>query len=122
MNHSIINIHGSGKTVINGKVYENISGQMEITDQGVFINGQPIEEYTEPFVLKVEIHGNVDNLQSENADVTINGQAGTVVSKNGNVRVSNGVTGNVETKNGNITVGGGIGGDCTTKNGNIDRL
>lgn len=122
MNYSNINIHGSGKTVINGKVYENISGNMVINDNGVFINGQPIEEYKEPFVLKIEIQGTVESIESENADVTVNGSAGSVLTKNGNVRVSNGVTGNVETKNGNITVGGGVGGDVTTKNGNIDRL
>lgn len=122
MSNSIFNIHGNGKIAINGKVYENISGNMEITDKGVFVNGQPIEEYTEPPVCKIEIYGNVESIESENADVTVNGSAGTVVSKNGNVRISNGVTGNVESKNGNIIVGGGIGGDVTTKNGNIDRL
>lgn len=122
MNYSNINIHGNGKTVINGKVYENISGNMVINDNGVFINGQPIEEYKEPFVLKIEIQGTVESIESENADVTVNGSAGSVLTKNGNVRISNGVTGNVETKNGNITVGGGVGGDVTTKNGNIDRL
>ena len=121
MNSNIYMNH-NGKTVINGKVYENISGNINITDEGVFVNGKPIEEYTEPHVCKIEIYGNVENIESENADVTVNGSAGNVVSKNGNVRVSNGVTGNVESKNGNIVVGGGVGGDVTTKNGNIDRL
>lgn len=119
---SIINIHGGGETIINGKVYKNLSGQMTITDKGVFVNGKPIEECDEPFVLKVEINGNVESVDSENADVTINGSAGSVVSKNGNIHVSRDVTGSVETKNGNIIIGGGVGGDVTTKNGNIDRF
>lgn len=119
---SSINFHGNGKTVINGKVYENISGTMTITDDGVFVNGKPIEEYKEPFVVKIVVDGDVDSITSENADVIVNGPVGSVMSKNGSVRVSNGVTGNVESKNGNIIVGGGVGGDVTTKNGNIDRL
>ena len=118
----ISNIHGNGKTVINGKVYENIRGNMTITDEGIFIDGKPIEEYKEPPVIKIEITGSVDAIESENADVTVNGPAGSVTTKNGNVQVSNGVRGNVDTKNGNVTVGGGVGGDVTTKNGNITRL
>lgn len=122
MNFSQINFHGSGKTVINGKVYENISGQMTITDEGVFVNGKPIEEYKEPFVVKIEVNGTVETIESENADVTVNGTAGSVVNKNGNIRVRNGVTGNVESKNGNIIVLGGVGGDVTNKNGTIEQL
>ena len=118
----ISNIHGNGKTVINGKVYENIRGNMTITDEGIFIDGKPIEEYQEPPVIKIEITGSVGAVESENADVTVNGPAGSVTTKNGNVQVSGGVKGNVDTKNGNVTVGGGVEGDVTTKNGNITRL
>ncbi|MBP5425099.1 MAG: hypothetical protein J6Y33_03385 [Prevotella sp.] len=80
----ISNIHCNGKTVINGKVYENIHGSMTVTDEGIFIDGKPIEEYKEPPVVKIEITGNVDT-------------------KNGNVQVGGGVGGDVTTKNGNIT-------------------
>ena len=119
---SNINCHGGGKTVINGKVYENISGNMTVTDQGIFINGKPIEEYEEPPIVKIEVNGSVGSISSENADVTVNGPVGSVTTKNGNVQASGGVKGNVDTKNGNVTVGGGVGGDVTTKNGNITRL
>lgn len=122
MSFSQINFHGNGKTVINGKVYENISGQMTITDKGVFVNGKPIEEYKEPIVVKIEVNGTVESIESENADVTVNGTAGSVLNKNGNIRVRNGVTGNVESKNGNIFVSGGVGGDVTNKNGTIEQL
>ena len=122
MNLSNINLHGNGKTVINGKTYENVSGRITITDDGVYVNGKPIEEYEEPFVLRIEIYGHVDSIASDNADVTVNGTVGSVVSKNGNVRVSNGVTGNVESMNGNITIYGHIDGDVTTQNGNINRM
>lgn len=119
---NIGNIRGNGNMVINGKVYEKVCGSLTITDKGIFINGKPVEEYKEPPVIKIEITGTVENIESENADVTVNGSAGSVTSKNGNVQVSNGVKGNVDTKNGNITVDGGVGGDVTTKNGNITRL
>lgn len=95
----------SGKTQINGR-YINLTGQnVSITDNGIYVNGKPIEEFDESQVpvLKIEITGNVENLTTENGEVTVNGRVGVVVSKNGNVMC------------------GKIMGDCDTKNGNIMR-
>ena len=107
------------KTQINGR-YINLTGQnVSITDNGIYVNGKPIEEFDESQVpvLKIEITGNVENLTTENGEVTVNGSVGSVVSKNGNIECQT-VEGNAESKNGNIFVTT-CHGDCDTKNGNI---
>lgn len=79
----------NGKTQINGR-YINLTGQnVSITDNGIYVNGKPIEEFDESQVpvLRIEITGNVESLTTENGEVTVNGRVGTVVSKNGNVTV-----------------------------------
>lgn len=111
----------NGKTRVNGR-YVNLTGQnVSITDNGIYVNGKPIEEFDESQVpvLRIEITGNVESLTTENGEVTVNGRVGTVVSKNGNVNCQT-VEGNVESKNGNVMCGK-IMGDCDTKNGNIMR-
>jgi hypothetical protein len=111
----------NGKTRVNGR-YVNLTGQnITITDNGIYVNGKPIEEFDESQVpvLKIEITGNIETLTTENGEVTVNGRVGTVVSKNGNVNCQT-VEGNVESKNGNVMCGK-IMGDCDTKNGNIMR-
>jgi hypothetical protein len=116
---SKMTIHG--KTQINGR-YINLTGQnVSITDNGIYVNGKPIEQFDESQVpvLRIEITGNVESLTTENGEVTVNGRVGTVVSKNGNVNCQT-VEGNVESKNGNVMCGK-IMGDCDTKNGNIMR-
>lgn len=118
---NIINFNcaNGGKTVINGKTYSNFRGNMEINDKGVFVNGKPIEEYEEPPVFKIEINGNVETIESENADIEVKGDVKTVNSKNGNISIGRDVLENVESKNGNIHISGKVMGDVTTKNGNI---
>lgn len=111
----------NGKTRVNGR-YVNLTGQnITITDNGIYVNGKPIEQFDENQVpvLRIEITGNVESLTTENGEVTVNGRVGTVVSKNGNVNCQT-VEGNVESKNGNVMCGK-IMGDCDTKNGNIMR-
>ena len=108
-----------GSFYANGKKYENINGRVEITDRGIFVNGKPIEEYKEPPVFKIIVEGNVESIETENADVKVKGTVNTVSSKNGNVNCGD-VTGNVDSKNGNVHCGR-VAGDVTTKNGNIFR-
>jgi len=119
MNYSTTTINKCSKISINGKIYENIKGTMEITDKGIFVNGQPIEEYKEPTVVYLIIEGDVECITSDCGDITVHGSAKTINSKNGNVIIKSTVEGNVESKNGNITITGGVNGDVTSKNGNI---
>jgi hypothetical protein len=109
----------SGSFSVNGKVYKNIKGRVEITERGIFVNGKPIEEYEEPPVMKLVIEGNIGSIETENADVEVKGDVQSIVSKNGNVNCGN-VSGNVDSKNGNVHCGT-VNGDVTTKNGNIFR-
>lgn len=113
--------HTAGSVVINGKVYENINGTMTITDKGIFVNGQPIEEYKEPVTIKVVIKSNVDRVDSNCGNVTVEGDAHTVCSQNGSIQVNGNVTNNATTENGAIYVRGSIGGNVTTNNGSIYR-
>lgn len=111
------NCRCNGKTTINGKVYQNLNGTMEITAKGIFINGKPLEEYQEPPVFKIIIEGNVESIETEDADVEVKGSVTNVTSKNGNISCQE-VKGNVDSKNGNVCCGR-VSGDVTTKNGNI---
>ena len=119
MDFTEINCNVIGRTVINGKVYENISGNVVINDKGIYVNGQPLEEYEQLPLYKIEIYGDVNTISSENASIDVNGNVGSISTKNGNVTCKD-VSGNVETKNGNVHCGK-VGGDVLTKNGNINR-
>lgn len=109
----------SGSFWANGKEYKNIKGTIEINDDGIFVDGKPIEEYKEPPVFKIVVEGSVESIETENADVEVKGSVNTITSKNGNVTCGD-VMGNVDSKNGNVCCGN-VAGDVTTKNGNIMR-
>lgn len=109
----------SGSFWANGKEYKNIKGTIEINDDGIFVDGKPIEEYKEPPVFKIVVEGSVESIETENADVEVKGSVNTITSKNGNVTCGD-VMGNVDSKNGKVCCGN-VAGDVTTKNGNIMR-
>lgn len=113
-------IHSSGGSInINGKEYKHIYGAVNITDNGIYVNGKPIEEYKEPVTVKLIVQGNVESIEAESSEVNVEGDAGSIVSKNGNITIKGNAKGNVESKNGNIIVRGTVAGDVSTKNGNI---
>ena len=119
MNFTRSVIRNCGTITVNGKTYENISGVMTITDEGIYVDGKPIEEYKEPFKVELTIIGNVQEVSTENSSIKIEGEVHSAVSKNGNISIKGNVLGNAECKNGNIVVAGDIHGDATTKNGTI---
>lgn len=118
-NSTITQISGSGTVTINGKTYTNVKGNMVITDKGIYVDGKPLEEYKEPFVVNLTIQGNVESVNCENNDIHIEGEVGDATAKNGNITIKGNVKGNVDSKNGNITIAGSVSGDVTSKNGNI---
>ena len=119
LNSTITQISGSGTVIINGKTYTNVKGNMVITDKGIYVDGKPLEEYKEPFMVNLTIQGNVESVNCENNDIHIEGKVGDTTSKNGNITIKGNVKGNVDSKNGNITISGSVNGNVTSKNGNI---
>lgn len=121
---TVINRIGVDNIVINGKSYSLKGKSMEILGDGqVYVDDVPLSDYEANYkespVLKIEITGSVQHIETGNADIQVNGNVGEVVSKNGNVSCHT-VEGNVTSKNGNVTCSV-IKGDCDTKNGNIIR-
>lgn len=77
----------NGKTQINGR-YINLTGQnVSITDNGIYVNEKPIEEFDESQVpvLRIEITGNVESLTTENGNVMCGKIMGDCDTKNGNI-------------------------------------
>lgn len=117
----INNASCTGKININGREISLHGKSLEMRDGQIIVDGKPIEEYDEGEcpIIKIEITGNVDNINTENGEVTVNGRVGSICSKNGNVKCET-VEGNIDSKNGNIYCHT-VNGDVETKNGNIIR-
>lgn len=111
----------AGEIRFGDKVFRNVKNMIIAEDGSITINGVPVEEYNgeEPNTFKIEITGNVETIESQDADVEVKGNAGNITSKNGNITCKD-VTGSVINKNGNI-ICGSVSGGVTTKNGNIIR-
>lgn len=111
----------NGKMFIGGREIDARGHRIEISGNGVFIDGVPAEQFNgdERPVLKIEITGSVENIETEDADITVNGRVGSISSKNGNVNAQT-VEGDIVSKNGNVCVNT-CKGSCDTKNGNIIR-
>lgn len=110
-----------GKVNIGGKTFHGVRN-MRIEDDGrITVNGKPLEEFAEDDlkIFKIEITGNVENIETQDSDVEVNGSVGSITSHNGNVTCKD-VSGNVKSANGNI-VCGDVKGDATTMCGNIIR-
>lgn len=107
----------SNTVIVNGKKYKanksiNINGNNITLDSNTFITDGPI--------INVVIHGDCEEVSSDNGDITIEGHSGSAQSKNGNIRVGGDIIGDAETKNGNIHAKG-IAGKASTINGDIRR-
>jgi hypothetical protein len=104
---------------INGMSF---SGQnIQITNNRIYIDGKLIEdqEAVESKIIHIMVDGNVSKLEVDNAEsVTVTGDAGSVKTVNGNVRVGASIQGDVKTVNGNVTADV-IEGGVSTVNGNI---
>ena len=68
----------SGNVTYNGKTINIPRGsRFEMIDGKVLINGKPFEQYNEADcpIIKIEINGNVESIETESGDVTIQGDA-----------------------------------------------
>lgn len=110
------------KITINGKAIRHSgSGSVCISNGKMTIGGVDVSELDaiEEKQVTIIIHGDVENLSTDDSDVTVNGHVGSAATKNGNISCGN-VSGGVETKNGNVSCGH-VEGDVNTKNGNISH-
>lgn len=95
----------SGNVTYNGKTINIPRGsRFEMIDGKVLINGKPFEQYNEADcpIIKIEIIGNVESIETESVDVTIQGDASNIHTMSGDVRC-NAVSGNVNTMSGDVT-------------------
>lgn len=112
----------SGNVTYNGKTINIPRGsRFEMIDGKVLINGKPFELYNEADcpIIKIEITGNVESIETESGDVTIQGDASNIHTMSGDVRC-NAVSGNVNTMSGDVTCDN-IKGHCSTMSGDIRR-
>lgn len=122
---TIFRIAGGQNVLIGTKPINVPKGStMTIDETGsVFVDGQPIEEFTpeeRPLFLKVEVSGNVESITTTDGEVAVHGDVGDIRTENGNVTCDE-VYGDVRTENGNVHCGN-VSGRVITENGNISRL
>lgn len=103
----------SGNVTYNGKTINIPRGsRFEMIDGKVLINGKPFEQYNEADcpIIKIEITGNVESIETESGDVTIQGDASNIHT----------MSGDVNTMSGDVTCDN-IKGHCSTMSGDIRR-
>lgn len=112
----------SGRVTYNGRTI-NIpqSSRMELVDGQILINGKPFEQYNEADfpIIKIELTGNVESIETESGDVTVNGDVRYAKTMSGDVRCKT-VEGDVSTMSGDVTCDN-IKGNCSTMSGSIRR-
>lgn len=106
INNRVINTQGKHVTITNGKI---------------FIDGKPIEDYSqsEEKVVNIVIEGSVDMLQVDCCTtITVNGDTKNVKTGSGDVAVTGNVKGNVHTGSGDVRCGT-VEEDVSTGSGDI---
>ena len=91
--------------VINGKSYSIQAGSVvRMSPEGVFVNGMPIDKIDKaptPIQISIEIHGNVNSIESDAGNITITGNAESVTTTSGKVQAEQITT--VSTMSGSVT-------------------
>ncbi len=112
----------SGNVTYNGKTINIPRGsRFEMIDGKVLINGKPFEQYNEADfpIIKIELTGNVESIETESGDVTVNGGVHNISTMSGDVHCET-VEGSVSTMSGDVTCAN-IKGNCSTMSGDIRR-
>ena len=109
------------RTIINGRVYNHVSGVVTIENGCMLVNGKPIEDWSESDekVINITIEGNVDSLDVSICNaITVNGDANKVKTGSGDITVEGNVDGDVKTGSGDIQCGN-VDGDVSTGCGDV---
>lgn len=112
----------NGSFIIGGKCIHEVKTMVIDNDGSITINGKPIGDITDfeqQGVVKIEITGNVGELSSSAADVTIHGDATSIHTQSGDVRCKE-VHGSVSTMSGDVHCGN-VQGGVSTMSGDIFR-
>lgn len=121
-----ISMPNGGTVKINrgGKQYTITGKQLERRDGVWYCDGKPVSDgdtggaYNDDFdVVKIEIHGNVEQLSTVSADVSVSGDVGNISTTSGDIRCQT-VRGSVSTVSGDVHCGS-IGGSVSTMSGDI---
>lgn len=104
----------SSRLQINGREFSGhnirLDGNKVVVD-GVIQDGELVGD------IKIDIHGDVERLDSGSGDVTISGSCGVVQTMSGDVECGD-VSGNIKTMSGDVTCGA-VGGRINTMSGDI---
>lgn len=113
----IQNIKSGGSVSINGRQF---AGRNIIVDGDVVVVDGEVQEGIETQRLSIEIHGDVERVETEHGDVEAKHITGSVKTMSGDVNVSGNIGGDVSTMSGDVHathIGGGI----STMSGDIRR-
>lgn len=114
-------IRGTGNIVINGHTVYLRGKSMKITEDGIYVDGVCIDQHTvheDPSkVIKIEITGDVQSIQTGAADITVHGNVDMAKTMSGDIRC-NVVENMAKTMSGSI-ICDSISGNCSTMSGDI---
>jgi len=111
----IQNIKRGGSVSINGKQF---AGRNIIIDGDVVTVDGVIQEAVDAHQLTIEIHGDVERVETEYGDVAAQQIRGPVKTMSGDIRVAGSIEGDVSTMSGDVRAGQ-IRGGVTTMSGDI---
>jgi len=106
--------------VVNGKSYSLPKGtKVQITNQGVLVNGTQIEEFDQTGLktISITINGDVNSVETDGAELTVHGDVTTVSTVSGDVKATT-ISGSVSTMSGDVT-SNEIHGSVKTMSGDI---
>ena len=106
---------------INGMSFSG--NNIQITNNKIYVDGKLLDgtQLEDAKIFNIVVDGPLSKLDVDNAEsIEIKGDAGTVKTTNGNVKVSGSINGDVKTVNGNVSAIN-IEGKVSTVNGNINE-
>ena len=106
---------------INGKVMNMSGGSISIIDGNVIIDGKQVDMsgFGDAKVFNIVVQGDVEKVDGAFSSITVEGNASSVKSVSGTVKVDGDVEGNVSTVSGTVKVAGNIEGNVSTVSGSV---
>jgi hypothetical protein len=121
MNVSQFSGSGNNTVTVNGKTFNNLSGNnISITNGKVIVDGVEVEDgdFSNSHIINVTINGDCGDVTTSQGDITC-GSCSSVKTSQGDIEVSGDVAGNVTTSQGDIDIDGSVSGNVKTTMGDI---